>query len=130
MISIPRAVIAEDDDVSAAIRSALKLHGFEAWKTKSTEEFLTKVKEIEGRVDVVIINGAIASDRNAMVIIKIKRINTAIKVLVVAERHEVENKITAMDYGADEFVLKPLTADSIADKVTMLLVETAGLARR
>jgi hypothetical protein len=35
------------------------------------------------------------------------------------------DKMTIMDFGADEFALKPITLDSITNKVTVLLAETA-----
>ena len=35
------------------------------------------------------------------------------------------DKMTIMDFGADKFALKPITLDSITNKVTVLLAETA-----
>lgn len=45
---------------------------------------------------------------------------------MIADRQEALNKMTIMDFGADEFALKPITLDSITNKVTMLLAETAA----
>jgi len=121
-----RVLIADDDDdVRNGISLVLKLDGYKVWKTKSAIECLKKVKELEGKINLVVINGTIASDRNVALIINLKRINPSIKVLVIADRKEALDKMTIMDFGADEFVLKPLTLDSIANKVTMLLLETA-----
>jgi DNA-binding NtrC family response regulator len=121
----PRVVIADDDeDVRTGISLALKLDGYKVWKTKSAKECLETIKDLKGLINVVVINGTIASDRNVMLIINLKRINPSIKVLVIADRREALDKMTIMDFGADEFVLKPLTLDSITNKVTMLLAET------
>ena len=123
----PRVIIADDDeDVRNGISLVLKLDGYKVWKTKSAEECLEKVKELEGRINLVVLNGTIASDRNVSLIINLKRINSSIKVLVIASRKEALDKMTIMDFGADEFALKPQTLDSIANKATMLLLETAN----
>lgn len=123
----PRVIIADDDeDVRNGISLVLKLDGYKVWKTKSAEECLEKVKELEGRINLVVLNGTIASDRNVSLIINLKRINSSVKVLVIASRKEALDKMTIMDFGADEFALKPQTLDSIANKATMLLLETAN----
>ena len=123
----PRVIIADDDeDVRNGISLVLKLDGYKVWKTKSAEECLEKVKELEGRINLVVLNGTIASDRNVSLIINLKRINSSIKVLVITSRKEALDKMTIMDFGADEFALKPQTLDSIANKATMLLLETAN----
>lgn len=124
---MPSVIIADDDDdVRLGICLVLKLDGYKVWKTKSAQECLDKARELEGKINAVVINGTIASDRNVMLIINLKRINPSIKVLVIADRQEALNKMTIMDFGADEFALKPITLDSITNKVTMLLAETAA----
>lgn len=131
MQGIPKVIVADDDeDIGLSIRAALRLDGFEVWRTKSAEECLAKLEELQGNVDVFVINGSIASDRNASLILKIRRINPSAKILVIAERHQSEIKTRVMDYGADEFVLKPLSLDSVANKVTMLLSEIPTTSRK
>lgn len=121
----PRVIIADDDDdVRVGISLVLKLDGYNVWKTKSAQECLDKARELEGNINAVVINGTIASDRNVMLIINLKRINPSVKVLVIADRKQALDKMTIMDFGADEFVLKPITLDSITNKVTMLLAES------
>jgi DNA-binding NtrC family response regulator len=130
MKGAPRVIVVDDDeDIGLVLRVVLRLDGFEVWRTISAEECLAKLKELEGKVDVIIINGSIVSDRSASLILKIERINSEIKTLVIAERYHAEVKTRIMDYGADEFALKPLTMDSVANKVSILLAEQVGPAR-
>jgi DNA-binding response OmpR family regulator len=49
----------------------------------------------------------------------IKKMNLNIKILVIGE--ENTDKTMILDYGADEFALKPLSPENTADKVLMLL---------
>ena len=83
---------------------------------------------MEGKVDVVIIGGNIAHDRNLMLIINIKKINMNTKVLVIAD--EDSDKTRILGYGADEFTLKPMSPENVADKVLMLLSRDAVMENR
>ena len=80
---------------------------------------MDKLNELEAKVDVIFVNGKIAADRGAMLIVKIKRINSDIKICVVAE--DESDKTRVLDYGADEFMTKPIGIETIVYKMMMLL---------
>jgi DNA-binding response OmpR family regulator len=44
-----------------------------------------------------------------MLILNVKRLNKNVKVFVLADRNLSEEKARIMDYGADEFAVKPLS---------------------
>ncbi len=58
--------------------------GYEVYKTYSANERTNKLEEFKGKVD-VLLDGAIAAARVAMVIVNAKRINPDIKILAVAD---------------------------------------------
>jgi DNA-binding response OmpR family regulator len=66
-----------------------------------------------------VISSEIALDRNAMLIMNIKKMQSNTKVLVIADENSDKTRI--LDYGADEFALKPMSPENTADKVLMLL---------
>jgi DNA-binding response OmpR family regulator len=61
------------------------------------------------------VDGKIAANRGAMLIIKVKRINSNIKIMVLAE--DETDKTRVLEYAADEFATKPISAESVVDKV-------------
>jgi DNA-binding response OmpR family regulator len=65
------------------------------------------------------VDGKIAANRGAMLIIKVKRINSSIKIMVLAE--DETDKTRVLEYGADEFATKPISAESVVNKVYSLL---------
>ncbi|MFL6341323.1 MAG: hypothetical protein ACJ72U_07230, partial [Nitrososphaeraceae archaeon] len=73
-------------------------------------------------------NGKIAADRAAMLIVKIKRINSDIKMCVVAE--DETDKTRVLDYGADEFIAKPIGIETIVYKMMMLLTRKYSKTER
>jgi DNA-binding response OmpR family regulator len=60
-----------------------------------------------------------------MLILNAKRINKNVKIFVLADKGLSENKVRIMDYGADEFALKPLSMESLINKVNLKLLEAA-----
>ena len=115
-----KILIADDNkDVNVLLSSTLELKGYEAYKTYSADECLSKLDELEGKVDVLLLNGRIAADRGAMVIVKTKRINSDIKILAVAD--DESEKTRVLDYGADGFTTKPISVETIENKISALL---------
>ena len=115
-----KILVADDNiDVNIIIAATLVMKGYEVYKTYSAEECLRKLEELEGKVDVVILDGKIAADRGAMVIVKAKRINLDIKILAVADNESEKTRV--LDYGADGFATKPISVETIVDKVSALL---------
>jgi DNA-binding NtrC family response regulator len=89
-------IVDDNRDVNLLVAATLGLKGYEVYKTYSAEECLRKLEELEGKVDVVILDGRIAADRGAMVIVKTKRINPDIKILAVAD--DESEKTRVLDY--------------------------------
>jgi len=101
------------------LNGLLWLKGCESYKFTNGKDCLEKMSQLEGKVDVIMMGGNIASDRNLTLIINIKKINNNTKVLVIAD--EDSDKTRILGYGADEFSLKPMSLENIADKVLMLI---------
>jgi DNA-binding NtrC family response regulator len=128
-IAKPRVfIVQENDDANVLLNGLLWLKGCESHKFTEGKECLEKIQEREGKVDVVIIGGDIASDRNLTLIINIKKINSNTKVLVIAD--EDSNKTRILGYGADEFGLKPMSPENIAEKVLMLMSRETVMENR
>jgi DNA-binding response OmpR family regulator len=115
-----RILIADDSkDVNILIAATLELKGYEVYKTYSANECISKLEELEEKVNVLLLNGAIAADRGAMVIVKANRINPDIKILAVAD--DESEKTRVLDYGADGFTTKPISVETIENKISALL---------
>ena len=71
-------------------------------------------------MDTVFVDGKIAADIAAILIIKVKRINSNIRIMALAE--DENDKTRVLDYGADEFATKPISTEHIVDKVSGMLL--------
>jgi DNA-binding response OmpR family regulator len=128
---IPHVIVCDDDaELNSFIRNFFKLDGYETHQALSAQECIDKLAELGDTIDVIVVDGKIASDRSAMLILNAKRINRNVKVFVLADRGLSENKTRIMDYGADEFAVKPLSVESLINKVNIQLLEVVKSAPR
>ena len=109
----------EHEDSLSTMAGTLWLKGCNVYKTRSAAECLKQIKDLDSKVDVVITTSKIAVDRESMLILNVKKMDYNIKILVIGD--ENSDKTMILDYGADEFTLKPLSVENTADKVLMLL---------
>ena len=115
-------LLVEDDiDISNLLAGYFSLAKYRVVKTRSTTECIDKLKELDNKVDIVLMNGKIASDRGAMLIVNIKNLNSSIKVFAIAD--DENNKTRVLDYGADEFATKPISPTTAVEKSTALLMK-------
>jgi DNA-binding response OmpR family regulator len=122
----PHVIVCDDDaELNLFIRNFFKLDGYETHQALSARECIDKIAKLGDTVDAIIVDGKIASDRSAMLILNVKRMNKSVKVLVLADRNLSEEKTRIMDYGADEFAVKPLSIESLIKKVNLTLLEAA-----
>ncbi len=116
----PRLILALDnDDASAMMAGVLWMKGCEIHKANTATDCIEQLKRLNSEVDVVIVSADLALDRDAMLIVNIKRENMETKVLAIGD--ESSDKTRILDYGADEFALKPMSPENVADKILMLL---------
>ncbi len=122
----PHVIVCDDDaELNSFMRNHFKLDGYETHQALSAQECIDKLEELGDTVDAIIVDGKIAADRSVMLILKVKRMNRKVKVFVLADRGLSEEKTRMMDYGADEFAVKPLSMESLINKVNVHLLEVA-----
>jgi DNA-binding response OmpR family regulator len=124
----PHVIVCDDDvELNSFIRNFFKLDGYETHQALSAQECIDKLAELGDMIDAITVDGKIASDRSAMLILNIKRMNKNVKLFVLADRGLSEDKTRIMDYGADEFAVKPISMESLINKVNLTLLEDAKL---
>jgi DNA-binding response OmpR family regulator len=125
----PHVIVCDDDvELNSFIRSHFKLDGYETHQALSAQECIDKLSELGDTIDAITVDGKIASDRSVMLILNARRINKNVKVFVLADKGLSEDKVRMMDYGADEFTVKPISMETIINKVNLQLLDAARSA--
>ena len=85
-IAKPRVfIVQEHEDANFVLNGLLWLKGCKSHTFTNGKDCLEKMSQLEGKTDVIVIGGNIASDRNLTLIINIKKINNNTKVLVIVD---------------------------------------------
>ena len=114
-------IVTDDIDMNTVLSGVFALNGFKCFKCTSAEEALKTLDEHINAVDSVLINGKIAADRGAMIIVKIKTKKPSIKIIVVANNDSAKTPV--LDYRADDFLLKPVSAEVLTNRVITQLTK-------
>ena len=108
-------IVTDDNDINIVLSGVFALNGFKCFKCASAEEALKTLDEHVDTVDSMIINGHIAADTGPMLIVKSKTKKPDIKIVVVANSDTAKTRV--LSYGADDFVIKPLSAEVLTNRV-------------
>jgi DNA-binding NtrC family response regulator len=112
-------IVQEDDNINAILAGIFWLKGFMPFKFTDGTKCLEGFREMHGKINSVVTSNKIALDNNLMLVANIKRINPTTKVLVIADEELGKRKI--LEYGADEFLLMPLSPVDISDKIILMI---------
>ena len=117
-----RALVVDDAKVVRHILSELvKGYGFETFDAEDGADAL-KVLENIGTVDLMLVDWNMPN-MNGLEFVKEVRKNdahAAAKIMMVTTESEMDNVIQALEAGADEYVMKPFTKESINEKLALL----------
>jgi DNA-binding response OmpR family regulator len=108
-------IVTDEIDMNTVLSGVFALNGFKCLKCTSAEEVLKTFDDYIDEVDSILINGKIAADRGAMIIVKIKAKKSSVKIVVVSNNDSAKTRV--LDYGADDFILKPISAESLTNRV-------------
>jgi CheY-like chemotaxis protein len=124
---MPLILIVDEDKILVNYLYALfKLSGYEVNMAFSSNECLRFLEQSNpSKIDAALVDGKIAEDRGAMVVSRIKQLNKDIRILVVANNDNPKNII--LEYGADDFVIKPVGGETLLSKINMLIHAQAKL---
>lgn len=112
-------ILYKNQDVNTLLAGTFWLKGLESFKFIDDKECLKKCREMDRNVDTLVLSHEIALDNDLRLIDIIKRINSNIKVLVIADKETKENNI--YNYGVDEIVILPSSPTDISDKLLLLI---------
>ena len=122
-IEKPRVIIVDNDpDTTNLLAGVFKLKRLQVFKAPTAEACLEILNAQFGKIDCMVVDGEIAEDRGAMLIVNARRISKNIVILVIADEDSVKTRV--LDYGADEFAVKPMSTENVADKVFNLIATT------
>lgn len=117
-----RILVCEDE---AAIRSFVVINlrraGFETVEAASGEEALKKYDELDGQVDLALLDVMMPGMDGFAVCGELRRRNAEIGIIMLTARTQEEEKVHGFRQGADDYVTKPFSPSELVARVEALL---------
>jgi len=119
MTSSAKVLIVEDDThIRRLLRAALQRAGHEVVEAANAREGLSLL-DIE-RPEIVLLDLGLP-DRDGLELIQLIRARSQAPILVISAREQSEEKVAALDLGADDYVTKPFDTEELLARVRTAL---------
>lgn len=118
---LSRVLIVDDmADVTNLLAGLLWLKGIEPVKALSIDECLAKLGEND-KVDAAILNGRLAVEKGGLLVSRLKEADPDISIFVLVG--DESDRARLLRLGCEDFAKKPVSADTIVDKVLVLIAK-------
>jgi len=125
-MAAPRVVLVEDEDeIRRFVRLALERDGFEVHEAASVRRGLIECGS--RRPDLVIVDLGLP-DGDGLELVRQLRVWAGMPVLVLSARTREQDKVAALDAGADDYLAKPFGMGELLARVRAHLRRRAGSA--
>ena len=122
-----RILICEDDDaLSEALRFALTQSGFAVDRVADGMSADEALKGAE--FGLLLLDLGLPKLDGLEVLRRLRRRNDALPVLILSGREQPEEKVTGLDLGADDYIVKPFSLNELQARVRALLRRGRGSA--
>ncbi len=119
MSNMPRVLVIDDEPhIRRLLRTALARGPYDVTEAETAAEALEILSRIDP--DVVLLDLGLP-DRDGLELVPVIRMRTTATLLVVSARDATEQKVTALDLGADDYVTKPFDTDELLARVRTAL---------
>ena len=115
-------VVDDERAVRESLRRALELEGYEIELAGDGQEALLRLATNgETQPDAVILDVLMPGVDGLEVCRRIRRAGNSVPVLMLTARDAVENRVSGLDAGADDYVTKPFALEELLARVRALL---------
>jgi two-component system response regulator MprA len=115
-------VVDDERAVRESLRRALELEGYEIELAADGQEALQRLEgNGEGQPDAVLLDVLMPNVDGLEVCRRLRRSGNRVPVLMLTARDEVENRVSGLDAGADDYVTKPFALEELVARIRALL---------
>lgn len=119
-------LIEDDTLVGSGIRSGLEVAGFTVDWVTSAEQARLSLAAVDS--DVVVLDLGLPDTDGLALLREWRRRDNPVPVLVLTARDAVADRVTGLQAGADDYLLKPFDLDELSARLQALLRRAAGRA--
>ena len=117
-----RILIVEDEEkLAKSIKTGLEKEGYAADYVLDGEAAETRIELHHSDYDLVLLDLMLPKRDGFTVCQNIRKLKLSIPVLVLTAKVDVNDKITALNFGADDYLVKPFAFDELLARIRALL---------
>ena len=121
---VARVLVAEDDrSVRESLVRALRLEGYDVTAVTDGEQALAQVET--DPPDLIVLDIMMPNLDGLTVCRRLRSRRVATPVLMLTARHDISDRVTGLDAGADDYVVKPFALDELSARMRALLRRTS-----
>ncbi|EMR06137.1 Response regulator ArlR [Bhargavaea cecembensis DSE10] len=115
-----RILIVEDEEnIARVLQLELEFEGYEAGVAHAGDEGLIKFRE--GGWDLVLLDLMLPGLSGLDVLRRIRASDTAVPVILLTAKNDVEDKVAGLDLGANDYVTKPFEIEELLARIRATL---------
>jgi two-component system response regulator MprA len=117
------AILVVDDDqaVRDALRRALSLQGYDVELAKDGEEALLKLRANPGATDLLVLDVLMPRLDGLEVTKRLRADGSEVPILMLTARDQVSDRVSGLEAGADDYLVKPFALEELVARVRALL---------
>jgi two-component system response regulator MprA len=120
-------VVDDERAVRESLKRALELEGYEIELAADGQEALQRLEGSgDGQPDAVILDVLMPNVDGLEVCRRLRKSGNRVPVLMLTARDEVENRVSGLDAGADDYVTKPFALEELVARIRALLRRTSA----
>src|SRR5215467_12824385 len=117
---MPRILIIEDETpMRTALKDVIEAEGYRVLSAADGEKGLQRA--IEEKPDLILLDIMMPRLDGYAVCAELRRLANPVPVLMLTAKGQVEDRVTGLDAGADDYLVKPFSTDELLARVRALL---------
>jgi len=124
MANEPVKVLVVDDEpnIRDLLSTSLKFNGFSVYAVGNGNDAVAAAEK--GKPDIILLDVMLPDQSGFAVTKKLRSMGIDVPVLFLSARDEIEDKITGLTVGGDDYITKPFSLDEIMARINAILRRT------
>lgn len=119
-------IVDDDEKIVSMLRRGLAFEGYEVQTASNGAEGLSKLMDKEP--DIVVLDVMMPQIDGFEVCRRLREAGSKVPVLMLTAKDEVQSRVTGLDTGADDYLVKPFALEELLARVRALLRRKADIS--
>ena len=108
-------------DANNLLAGVMNLKGFKVLKSKSNEDCLSIINQVQEKTDAVLIDKQSAVENDFFLVNEIRKMTPDTMIVIIADNGDEDEKL--LENNIDELVRRPISPENLADTILTLLAK-------